>query len=386
MMRRDLMLVLLLAVLAVGWLVQRSSRSALEIETLDTTALLAEAPDAFARITGPEALTFPADHAVHPGYRSEWWYFTGNLEAQDGRRFGMQFTLFRFGLAADAGAPLLDASMAADSVWMAHLAVSDIEGQRFLHRERFARGALGLAGATADRWWLRDWTVDRTDAGWRLRADAGEFALDLALDPVKPVVLQGDRGYSQKGPEPGNASRYYTFPRLAASGTVVLEEDAIPVAGTAWLDREWGSSQLGPGIEGWDWFALQLDDGRDLMVYRLRTEEDTASPYSAGALVDPGGRATILARDRFELEPLRRWRDPAGVEWPVAWRVRVPEAELDLEVHPVFDDQQWRTGVRYWEGAVDVLAPGTARSLGRGYLELSGYSARNGRRSPARGG
>lgn len=385
-MRRDLLIIVVVVALAVTWLVQRSSAPQANSSPLDTTALLANAPENFARVTGPEPLEFPADHGVHPGYRSEWWYFTGNLETDEGRRFGLQFTLFRFALAADSGAQRLDASLAADSVWMAHLAVSDIDNRRFLHRERFARGALGLAGATADQWWLRDWTVDRTEQGWRLRADAGEFALDLALDAVKPVVLQGDRGYSQKGPEAGNASRYYTFPRLAASGTVTLDATAYPVEGRAWLDREWGSSQLGPGIEGWDWFALQLDDGRDLMVYRLRTEEGRASPFSAGALVDPEGRATVLSRDRFALQPLRRWRDPEGVEWPVAWRVRVPEARLDLEVHPAFDDQQWRTGVRYWEGAVDVLDADSSRALGRGYLELSGYSADSERRPRSRGG
>ena len=374
-MRRDLALIALLAALAVAWLIARSVPPETAVAPLDTTALLADAPDAFERITGPRPLAFPADHAVHPGYRSEWWYFTGNLFDAEGRRFGMQFTLFRFGLAAGDSRPTLDSVFAADAVWMAHLAVSDVAERRFLHRERFARGALGLAGATEDVWWLRDWTVERTEAGWRLRADAGDFALDLALDAAKPVVLQGDAGYSQKGPAPGNASRYYTFPRLIADGTVRIDDRAHAVEGTAWLDREWGSSQLGPGIEGWDWFALQLDDGRDLMLYRLRTEQGSASPFSAGALVAADGTARILRRADFDLDPVRRWRDPDGVGWPVAWRVRVPAAGLDLAIEPAFDEQQWRTGVRYWEGAIDALDAATGDSLGLGYLELSGYSA-----------
>ncbi|NKI35683.1 carotenoid 1,2-hydratase [Wenzhouxiangella sp. XN79A] len=378
-MRRDLLIVMLLVALAATWLVLRSDPPEVVSGPLDTTALLAEAPEAFERITGPRPLDFPADHAAHPGYRSEWWYFTGNLFDRDGRRFGMQFTLFRFGLGTEASRPSLDSVFAADAVWMAHLAVSDIENRRFLNRERFARGALGLAGATADRWWLRDWTVTRTEAGWRLNADAGEFALDLALDAVKPVVLQGDRGYSQKGPAAGNASRYYTYSRLAADGRVRIDGRAYAVEGTAWLDREWGSSQLGPGIEGWDWFALQLDDGRDLMLYRLRTEAGEASPFSAGALVQSDGATTILGRDEFSLEPVRRWRDPDGVDWPVAWRARVPSAGLDLSIVPTFDDQQWRTGVRYWEGAIDVRASDSEIPLGRGYLELSGYSAASAR-------
>lgn len=373
-MRRDLLVVIVLAALAVAWLVQRSSAPVSRATPLDTTALLADAPEAFARVIGPEALEFPADHAAHPGYRSEWWYFTGNLTAEDGRRFGMQFTLFRFGLSADEQARPLDSVFAADAVWMAHLAVSDIEAGRFLHRERFARGTLDLAGATADEWWLRDWVVKRTETGWRLQADAGEFGVDLALDAVKPVVLQGDAGYSRKGPEPGNASRYYTLPRLAAHGSVSVANTTHSVDGTAWLDREWGSSQLGAGIEGWDWFALQLNDGRDLMLYRLRTEDGTASPYSAGALIGPGGQARMLDLEAFSLEPVRTWRDTEGASWPVAWRVRVPSANLDLLVRAAFDEQQWRTGVRYWEGAVDIVDPESSQLQGYGYLELSGYA------------
>lgn len=374
---------LLLAALAVAWLVQRSLPERSGATPLDTTALLDSAPEAFLRVTGPRPLDFPADHAAHPGYRSEWWYFTGNLEAGDGRRFGFQFTLFRFGLGGDpaADADPIESVFAADAVWMAHLAVSDLEQQRFLSRERFARGALGLAGATADRWWLRDWTVDRTESGWRLRAGAGDFSLDLALDPARPVVLQGDAGYSRKGPAAGNASRYYSYTRMRSAGTLGLDGMAFEVEGTAWLDREWGSSQLGPGIQGWDWFALQLDDGRDLMVYRLRTEQDMASPYSSGTLVDADGRARTLGPDAFDLRPTRRWRDPDGVAWPVAWSLDLPSQGLSLEVRPAFDAQLWRSSVRYWEGAVEVLADG--EPVGRGYLELSGYSGTE-RTLPAR--
>lgn len=365
---------LLIALVSVAWLVQRSVPETSGAAPLDTTALLDSAPEDFLRVTGPRPLDFPADHGAHPGFRSEWWYFTGNLEADDGRRFGFQFTLFRFGLGGERAvdARRIESAFAADAVWMAHLAVSDLQQNRFLARERFARGALGLAGATADRWWLRDWTVDRTESGWRLRAETDEFSLDLALDPARPVVLQGDAGYSRKGPSAGNASRYYSYTRMTSMGTLELDGASIKVDGKAWLDREWGSSQLGPGIEGWDWFALQLDDGRDLMVYRLRTVDGTASRYSAGTLVDPDGRATALGPDAFDLRPTRRWRDPEGVEWPVAWSLDVPSEGLSLEVLPAFDGQLWRSSVRYWEGAVEATSDG--QPVGRGYLELSGYS------------
>lgn len=375
-MIRDIVIAGLVALMALVWLVQRTEQSGPDVVGVSATALLNAAPDVFRRVTGPEPLSFPADHGLHPGYRNEWWYFTGNLADDAGHRYGFQFTLFRF--AVEPG-ERPDSDFAADAVWMAHLAVSDIEAGRFLSRERFARGALGLAGATADQWWLRDWTVERTGDGWRLRAQTAQVALDLKLEPEKPVVLQGDSGYSRKGPEPGNASRYYSITRLRADGRIELDDRATDVSGSAWLDREWGSSQLGAGIAGWDWFAVQLDDGRDLMLYRLRTEEGTASRFSAGVLVQPDGSYRVLGRDDFRFDALRRWRDRLGVEWPVAWRVRLDSEEqdsevLDVEVRPAFDAQRWYATVDYWEGAVEVIDSASRQSLGRGYLELSGYA------------
>ena len=369
-MKRDLTIALLVALIAIAWLTQRTANAPDGATGVSGTGLLNNAPEEFLRITGPPSLQFPEDHALHPGYRNEWWYFTGNLEDEDGARYGFQYTLFRFALPAEAPRA---GDFATDAIWMAHLAVSDIEGERFLSRERFARDALGMAGATADQWWLRDWRVERGAAGWRLTAGFDQAALELTLAPTRPPVLQGDAGYSRKGPEPGNASAYYSITRMQARGALTLDGRTRSVSGLAWLDREWGSSQLGEGIAGWDWFALQLADGRDLMLYRLRTAAGAASPFSAGALVEPGGEYRILKRDDFELTPTRTWRDAAGVEWPVAWRVRVPEAGLDVRVEATFDAQRWRGTVSYWEGAVDVFDAGGDRA-GRGYLELSGYA------------
>ncbi len=340
-------------------------------QPLSAVGLLGSAPEAFARVTERERLSFPRDHGMHPGFRNEWWYFTGNLEGPDGHRLGWQFTLFRFAL-EPADRP--DSQWSADAVWMAHLALSDAGANRFYSEERFAREALGLVGATADEWWLRDWQVNRVADGWRLRAKAREFELDLSLQSAKPIVLQGDAGYSRKGPEPGQASRYYSVTRIETSGTISLDQRRIPVTGWSWLDREWGSRQVGPELAGWDWFALQLDDGRDLMIYRLRTQDGSHSPYSAGSLVDPGGNWQVLGSDDFTAQPLRSWRDRAGVDWPVAWRIELPSADLELLVEPVFDEQRWFGTVSYWEGAVDVLDIDRKRVVGRGYLELSGYA------------
>ncbi len=373
-MKRDLLIVSVIALFAMLWLVDRAGRDQGRAQPLSSAGLLNTAPEDFRRVTGPQPLDFPADHALHSGYRNEWWYFTGNLADSDGHRYGFQYTLFRFALDASGQSPTSDGSdFDSDAVWMAHLAISDIDNQRFFSHERFAREALDLAGATAELWWLRDWEVRRHPDGWRLQAGFDDLMLDLGLRPAKPVVLQGDAGYSRKGPEPGNASRYYSITRIETEGTLMIGGQNIPVEGLAWLDREWGSSQLGEGLDGWDWFALQLEDGRDLMVYRLRTDDDRASRFSAGVLVEPDGEYQALGQEDFELQAVRRWRDREGVSWPVEWRVEVPRHDLDLTVRATFDPQRWYATVGYWEGAVEILDAAQQR-VGHGYLELSGYA------------
>ncbi len=371
MMRRDL-LVLAIATLALGaWLAWQTRPEPTAGERLSARALLNDAPDTFRQVTGPRPFVFPRDHAAHPGYRNEWWYFTGNLDGPGGRPWGFQFTLFRFEL--DHG-PRPASAWAADAVWMAHLALSDVDGRVFHQAERFARGALDLAGATEERWWLRDWEVRRDGERFELAADAEAFGLDLRLEQSRPVVLQGDEGYSRKGPQAGNASHYYSLTRLETDGTVRVGDESIPVEGLAWLDREWGSSQLDENLAGWDWFSLQLDDGRDVMVYRLRTDAGEASRFSAGKVVYPDGESRTLGPEDFTATPGREWQDPEGKGWPVEWTVTIPSEDLSLAVDTRFDDQHWTGAVSYWEGAVAVGDAESGEQLGRGYLELSGYA------------
>jgi predicted secreted hydrolase len=370
-MRRDALIVLAVVAALLAWLALQTREERAPGQTLSSGQLLGDAPGSFRRVTGPEPLHFPDDHAAHPGFRSEWWYFTGNLETAEGRHFGFQYTLFRFELGE---APPSESAWASEAVWMAHLAVSDIAAERFYQSERFSRGALGLAGASQARWWLRDWEVTREGERFRIDADAADFGLELDLEQTRPIVLQGERGYSQKGPEPGNASRYYSITRLAATGRLRIGDRHHAVDGLAWLDREWGSSQLGENVAGWDWFALQLDDGRDLMVYRLRETGGGATPFSAGKIVRPDGSSRTLESEDFTTEPERYWQDAFGVRWPVEWRVRVPSENLDLRVESRFDAQRWTGSVSYWEGAVGVRDADSGESLGRGYLELSGYA------------
>jgi len=371
MMQRDVLAMVCLAVLLLGWLGWQTLPESAPDRSLSTRSLLDDAPESFRQVTGPRAFHFPEDHAAHPGFRNEWWYFTGNLDGPGGRPFGFQFTLFRFEL---DHAPRPDSAWSADAVWMAHLALSDVEAREFHQSERFARGALDLAGATDERWWLRDWVVARSGDRFELKAETPEFGLDLVLEGLRPIVEQGDRGYSRKGRQPGNASHYYSITRLAVTGNIRIADRDAPVHGLAWLDREWGSSQLDGNLAGWDWFSLQLDDGRDVMVYRLRTEGGEASRFSAGKVVNPDGTSTTLAADDFTATPRRSWRDAEGHRWPVEWTIEIPAENLALDVAARFDDQRWRGAVSYWEGAVRVRDADNGALLGRGYLELSGYA------------
>jgi predicted secreted hydrolase len=343
----------------------------------------AEDDERYARADAPREFRFPEDHGAHPDYRTEWWYLTGNLQTESGRHFGFQMTFFRFAIAAE---PAERASAwATDQLWMAHFAVTDTEAGRFHADEKFERQALGLAGAetTPFRVWLDDWELASTgDGGWfplRLVADGGGFALDLEIAAGKPLVLQGEDGLDPKGPEPGNASYYYSFTRLPAAGRVRTGDDDYAVDGLVWMDREWSTSVLGPGVEGWNWFAIQLDDGYDLMYYRLRQTDGGTAPHSGGILVDPDGQ--VVARygaSEARLEATGYWTSPqTSVRYTVAWRLQVPRLGIDLDVTPRLPEQELDVAVRYWEGAIIVDGERDGgRVSGVGYAEHAGVSAR----------
>ena len=352
---------------------------------LDLESLLGGDATGFTRITESRPLQFPADHAPHDGVQTEWWYVTANLEDEQGRGLGLHFTLFRNAMRPDA--PERGSDLGAAHVWMGHLAMSDLDAGEHRVHERFTREAPGLAGHEADPWrvYLEDWELiglegfgasasDPLRPGFRLRAGHGDERIELQLSATKPLVLQGDRGYSQKGPEPGNASLYYSATRLEASGEWTLDGRTRSVRGNAWLDREWSTSVLPAGTVGWDWLSLQLTDGRELMLYQLRTSAGEASEFSHGTLINRDGSKRDLPRDAFVLEPLSTWTSPrSGASYPTVWRARVPEADVDLRIAARMDDQELDVTVRYWEGAVEALDPESGERLGLGFLELTGY-------------
>jgi predicted secreted hydrolase len=331
-------------------------------------------PDAgFARAFAPRTFRFPEDHGAHHDYATEWWYLTGNLQTEGGRRFGYQFTLFRIGLRP--GEPAQDSAWRTRQVYMGHLAISDITGARHYSAERLARAAAGLAGARVRPFavWLGPWSMRGDDALFPLTVSAQheEIGLSLQLQSgEKPPVLQGERGLSRKSAAPGNASYYYSFTRLPTRGELRVGDAVYRVTGDSWLDREWSSSALDSEQTGWDWFALQLDDGRDLMYYRLRNRQGGMHGFSRGSVAGKDGDVRTLLPDQVTLTPVRYWQAGDGTRYPVGWRLQVAALQLDLEVQALLDDQLMEHSVRYWEGAVGV----SGSHHGRGYLELSGYA------------
>jgi len=327
------------------------------------------------------AFQFPADHASHPDYRIEWWYYTGNLKTKDGRRFGYQVTFFRVGVEL---APANPSRWAVRDLYMTHIALTDVAGKRHVAAERLNRAGVGWAGAETGTYkvWNERWSARLDDQGRHVIAVASAspaFSIDLTLEEGKRPVLQGDEGFSQKGAQAGNASYYYSLTRMPTRGVLTLDYTRYEVEGDSWMDHEFGTSFLEQGQLGWDWFALQLDDNTELMLYGLRTATGFDA-HSRATLVREDGSTRSLTRGEFALEPGRTWTSPAsGGRYPVEWHVRVPDEQLELRVAAVLDAQEMHSGLAtqlaYWEGAVGIT--GTKRGTpvrGRGYLEMTGYA------------
>jgi predicted secreted hydrolase len=350
-----------------------------------STTRLETAPDPgaanpFARADAPREFAFPADHAAHPQFRHEWWYFTGHLDGPQGQRFGFEVTFFRLALQPPSQALVGKSHWRTSQLYAAHFAVTDPERRVFHSTERFARNALGLAGASGSalRVWLDDWSLSLpqdSSGPWRLAAHDGPYRLTLDLQPQGDPVLNGDAGLSRKSSSTSAASYYYSIPRLAVTGGLTRDGAPMPVTGTAWLDREWGSDGLAPDEAGWDWFALQLDDGSALMFYALRLKDGTRDTASAGTFVDASGEQYTLDHDAVKISTQRQWRSPRGGIYPIDWHFEAAKLGLDLRLRPILDDQELDTRPRYWEGAVDITGSRYGKPLqGRGYVELTGYA------------
>ena len=395
-MKRGLIVVVLMLVAAWALFLRDEEHRApgAPIARLDVGALLSGSVDGFETVTDPREFEFPADHGAHPKYRIEWWYFTGHLRSAAGHRLGFQLTFFRFalnvaspgeavsmsGLTA-SGSSETASNWSAKNVYMAHFAVTDITRGVFHSFERLSREAVGLAGTTTVPFqvWTEDWSATSATDEFlplHLEASEGSVSLSLSVQSGKPFVAQGNNGYSQKSDAAGNASHYYSYTRLPANGHVSLDDESFAVSGDVWLDREWSTSALAVGQVGWDWFAIQLDDGREIMFYQLRTDDGEIDPHSAGVLVRGDGTSLILGSTDVFTEALEHWSPPdARGRYPVRWRMDIERLGLSVEISAALHEQEHTHSVRYWEGAADVHGLEAGEEItGKAYIEMTGYA------------
>jgi predicted secreted hydrolase len=348
--------------------------------------LAADTSQEFRVATEGYQYAFPRDHGAHEDFRTEWWYYTGQVKTKDGRPFGYQLTFFRRGMPRHQ-VRTLPSQWAVTQLYLAHFAVSDLSKGHFHYAEKISRAGLGKAGAARDRLhvWIDQWSAESpsTAPGTQtLHATDGDLALQLTVSPEKSLVVHGTQGISRKGAAAGQASHYYSFTRLATTGTLSIGTERFDVTGSSWMDHEFGSADLDKDLVGWDWFSLQLDDQRELMLYRLRRADGSADPVSSGTIIDRDGLGHHLSIGDFTLEPTSYWTSQTShARYPQRWRLTIPSRQLSLELVPLMAEQELSTTrstqVTYWEGA--IAATGTAQGQpihGQGYMELTGYAER----------
>ena len=340
--------------------------------------LLAEEADGFAQATIPNNIEFPRDLGPHDDYQTEWWYYTGNLQTAEGREFGYQLTFFRRALTPPGERPLADSEWRTNQIYLAHFTISDIQEGGFYPHERFSRGAAGLAGAQADpyRVWLEDWYAEEIAPGVvRLFASSDDVTLDIELRQSMDPVLHGDGGLSPKGPEPGNASYYYSLIQQPSRGTVRIGEETFEVTGRSWKDHEYSTSALSGNAIGWDWFSIQLDDGSALMFFEIRNSDGGLEPFSSGTFITADGQVNPLKLGDWTLTVMDTWDSPdSQATYPVAWEITVPEFGIELSGAALMPNQELNVSTIYWEGAVAYTGTVNGRSVtARGYVEMTGY-------------
>ncbi len=335
---------------------------------------------------------FPNDHASHPAFKTEWWYYTGHLQGDNGAQYGYELTFFRVGTGIT---PVKNSQWSLDTVYLAHFAVSDIRGQQFYSKEIWGRPGLKRAGARVDRYevWNHQWHVRQLkDGSMEIQAQMPEASLQLMLKSQKPPIIHGRDGVSQKADCVGCASHYYSMTRMDTVGTLRLKGEADQsVKGITWMDHEFGSNQLTSAQTGWDWFSVQLDNNQELMLYQLRQKQgpfkqEQIDPNSSGTFINASGKAVHLSRDDFRIRVLKHWKSAkTQANYPSQWRVDIPKLALTLDIKPLLEDQElsFDRGTQavgrpaYWEGACRVqgkyLNAGKALT-GKAYVELTGYA------------
>ena len=342
--------------------------------------------EGFKSVTGPCNLVFPRDHGSHPGFRTEWWYYTGNLENKEGYRFGFQLTFFRSQISpmgAEKTWPTPTSAWRTQQIYFGHAAITDINGKQHLQAEAAARGALGISGTRTEKSrtdiFIKNWSARIEQDNHRITAQTDNFSVDLMLTPLKSLVMHGDNGYSRKGSTPEKASCYYSYTRLKSKGRLTIGDKTYPVEGLSWMDHEFSTAPLESELSGWDWFSLQLSDHTEVMIFLLRDAKGGLGPASSGTYIDGKGSSIHISKKDFNISILDTWKSPVShTVYPSRWRIRIFPMDLDVIVNPNLENQEMRTpestGVTYWEGSVSVTGTKNGKSIrGQGYVELTGY-------------
>src|SRR6266436_608728 len=322
---------------------------------------------------------FPRDYFNHPDFQTEWWYYTGNLKSAEGRRFGFELTFFRQAVSRD---PEKSGTWDLRDLYLAHLALSDLDGGKFFHAERTNRSGPGIANVTESlgRIWNGNWQIQWRGSDQELNAIEQRFQLHLILHAEKPPVIHGENGISQKAEGSGRASHYISLTRLATSGAIDLGNKRFEVTGASWMDHEFFSHQLDSDQTGWDWLSLQLEDHTELMLFRIRRKDGSIDPYSAGTYVDASGKTTHLRSSDFSLEPAGdKWTNPqTGAVYPIHWKIAIPKLAIELDAKTPLASQELTGKTKlvpnYWEGAIVLTGQCNSQLLsGVGYVEMTGY-------------
>jgi len=335
----------------------------------------------FSKAIEPKKFVFPDDHSSHPDFRTEWWYFTGNLTSTDNKKFGYQFTIFRTAQSKNKNDRNSDWN--SNQIYMAHFALTDINNNKFYFDERFSREGNQLAGARINpfRVWLEDWQIKQVDNNFNfglptlnVAAKTENSKINLTLEAIKPLVLQGDKGLSQKGSQLGNASYYYSYTKLKTSGKIILDGKEFKVTGFSWMDREWSTSSLSKDQKGWDWLSLQLDNNTEIMYYQMRKNDGSPDIFSKGVIVNQNGLSETIKKEDVLLNITDNWKAPDGTTYPSGWKLQIPLKNIDLKITPAIKDQLLDVSIKYWEGSVKIEGTNNGKPVnGRGYVELTGY-------------
>lgn len=324
---------------------------------------------------------FPRDHHWHDQFKTEWWYFTGNLTNAHGRRFGYELTFFRQGIRPQMERTEPTSRFVVDDLKFAHFTITDAFRKQFLFHEKVSRGSFGEAGfGAAERLaWIDSWNLKlNADGTFDLTADAADAQVQLHLAPKKPPVVHGRGGISQKAQGEGHASHYYSITRLETTGSVRVQMESFRVTGESWFDHEWATNQLAPGQAGWNWLSAQFDDKSELMLYQMRLTNGAVDPVSSGTFVRADGSSIALTSADFQLTPQVFWKSKAThADYPIGWRVNLPREQLQFTIRPLLQNQELVfSPLIYWEGAFDLVGTRAGKSTrGYGYLELTGYAA-----------